>query len=126
MVSVYVCVCVCMYVLGESWGHASTVRVVLSWSDNERQATLVKSPTHRTATAPFVITVGPPKLPLFVCMHTMGPPNYPCPLCTIHRPKCSVGFHSHNPSVRFVVSSALLIVTGAYYSINCYYSTVPM
>ena len=56
--------CVCVYTspsaclsVGESWGHASTVRVVLFWSDSERKATLYKSPTHKEATVPFVITV---------------------------------------------------------------------
>ena len=67
-VFVRVCVCVCVCVCaGESWGHASTVRVILSWSDSERLATLHKSPTQREATAPFLITVSlslPLPLPL--------------------------------------------------------------
>lgn len=31
--------------LGESWGHACTVRLILSWTEGKRQAYLLKSPT---------------------------------------------------------------------------------
>ena len=42
---------------GESWGHASTIRVVLFWSGTERYATLYKSPNHKESTVPYRITV---------------------------------------------------------------------
>ncbi|KAJ7387091.1 DNA repair protein rad51c [Desmophyllum pertusum] len=42
--------------LGESWGHASTIRIVLYWEDNLRFANLYKSPSRREMTVPFQIT----------------------------------------------------------------------
>lgn len=45
--------------LGESWGHASTIRVILFWDDNKRFATLYKSPTRQETTVPFqIVTSG--------------------------------------------------------------------
>jgi len=43
--------------LGETWGHASTLRVILFWKGNRRFATLFKSPWKEEATVPFQITV---------------------------------------------------------------------
>ncbi|KAJ8266543.1 hypothetical protein GJAV_G00131640 [Gymnothorax javanicus] len=42
--------------LGESWGHAAAQRLLLHWEDQQRLATLCKSPTYREATVPFQIT----------------------------------------------------------------------
>ncbi|XP_058967481.2 DNA repair protein RAD51 homolog 3 [Pocillopora verrucosa] len=42
--------------LGESWGHASTIRVVLYWEDNQRFANLYKSPSRQEMIIPFQIT----------------------------------------------------------------------
>lgn len=42
--------------LGESWGHASTIRIVLYWEENQRFANLYKSPSRREMTVPFKIT----------------------------------------------------------------------
>jgi len=42
--------------LGESWGHASTIRIVLYWEDNQRFANLYKSPSRQQMTVPFQIT----------------------------------------------------------------------
>lgn len=44
--------------LGESWGHASTIRIVLYWEDNQRFANLYKSPSRQETTVPFQITEG--------------------------------------------------------------------
>ncbi|CAH3110472.1 unnamed protein product [Porites lobata] len=45
--------------LGESWGHASTIRIVLYWEDNQRFANLYKSPSRQeTTSVPFQITEG--------------------------------------------------------------------
>lgn len=44
--------------LGESWGHASTVRLILYWERSQRQALLYKSPSQREATVPYQITTG--------------------------------------------------------------------
>ncbi|XP_067682068.1 DNA repair protein RAD51 homolog 3-like isoform X2 [Haliotis asinina] len=44
--------------LGESWGHASTIRVVLYWEGNNRYALLYKSPSKKEAVVPFQITMG--------------------------------------------------------------------
>jgi len=44
--------------LGESWGHASTIRIVLYWEDNQRFANLYKSPSRQEMTVPFQITEG--------------------------------------------------------------------
>ncbi|KAL8560047.1 hypothetical protein ACOMHN_041516 [Nucella lapillus] len=44
--------------LGESWGHACTVRVVLYWEDRQRHALLYKSPTHRETAVLYQITTG--------------------------------------------------------------------
>ncbi|XP_050177633.1 DNA repair protein RAD51 homolog 3 isoform X2 [Myiozetetes cayanensis] len=42
--------------LGESWGHAATVRLILHWDNTQRLATLYKSPSQREATIPYDIT----------------------------------------------------------------------
>ncbi|KAI8590725.1 RecA bacterial DNA recombination protein [Geranomyces variabilis] len=42
--------------LGDSWGHACTNRVILSWQDDTRQASLVKSPNLPEATVAYAIT----------------------------------------------------------------------
>ncbi|CAL1605884.1 unnamed protein product [Knipowitschia caucasica] len=41
--------------LGESWGHAATVRILLQWTDFKRAATLLKSPSHMNATVRYQI-----------------------------------------------------------------------
>lgn len=43
--------------LGESWGHASTLRVILYWQENQRYALLYKSPSRQETTVPYQITV---------------------------------------------------------------------
>ncbi|XP_070571509.1 DNA repair protein RAD51 homolog 3-like [Ptychodera flava] len=43
--------------LGESWGHASTIRVILFWENNQRFARLYKSPSKKDATVPYQITM---------------------------------------------------------------------
>uniref|UniRef100_A0A8D0C9G6 DNA repair protein RAD51 homolog 3 n=1 Tax=Salvator merianae TaxID=96440 RepID=A0A8D0C9G6_SALMN len=42
--------------LGESWGHAATVRLILHWDDRQRLATLYKSPNRKESTVPFCVT----------------------------------------------------------------------
>ncbi|XP_044286061.1 DNA repair protein RAD51 homolog 3 isoform X2 [Varanus komodoensis] len=42
--------------LGESWGHAATIRLILHWDNKQRLATLYKSPSHKESTVPFCIT----------------------------------------------------------------------
>ena len=42
--------------LGESWGHAPTIRVILHWRGNQRYATLYKSPSRQEATVPYQVT----------------------------------------------------------------------
>ncbi|KAM4795900.1 DNA repair protein RAD51 homolog 3 [Rhinophrynus dorsalis] len=42
--------------LGESWGHAATVRLILHWGSTQRFALLAKSPIQMTATVPYEIT----------------------------------------------------------------------
>eukprot|EP00047_Mylnosiga_fluctuans_P019109 m.78774 g.78774 ORF g.78774 m.78774 type:complete len:353 (+) comp7981_c0_seq4:114-1172(+) len=42
--------------LGESWGHACTIRVVFSWQQSQRCATLFKSPSAREQTINYDIT----------------------------------------------------------------------
>lgn len=44
--------------LGESWGHASTVRVILYWEGQQRYAWLYKSPSKKEATVPYQVTMG--------------------------------------------------------------------
>ncbi|XP_013384917.1 DNA repair protein RAD51 homolog 3 [Lingula anatina] len=44
--------------LGESWGHASTVRVVLYWENSQRWAKLYKSPYRKEDTIPYQVTTG--------------------------------------------------------------------
>jgi len=41
--------------LGESWGHACTLRVILYWRNQQRRAVLYKSPTHRETGASFEV-----------------------------------------------------------------------
>jgi len=42
--------------LGESWGHACSLRVMLYWQQNMRYAHLMKSPTNASTTVTFAIT----------------------------------------------------------------------
>ncbi|XP_035501124.2 DNA repair protein RAD51 homolog 3 [Scophthalmus maximus] len=42
--------------LGESWGHAPTIRLLLQWSGSQRLATVFKSPSHADATIQYQIT----------------------------------------------------------------------
>ncbi|KAM4702204.1 DNA repair protein RAD51 homolog 3 isoform 2-T2 [Discoglossus pictus] len=42
--------------LGESWGHAATLRIILHWESAQRFATLYKSPSQKEATVPYQIT----------------------------------------------------------------------
>lgn len=44
--------------LGESWGHASTIRIILFWEHNQRQALLYKSPNKQEAVCSFQVTLG--------------------------------------------------------------------
>ncbi|XP_038059401.1 DNA repair protein RAD51 homolog 3-like [Patiria miniata] len=43
--------------LGESWGHACTIRIILFWKDNQRYANLYKSPNKQEMTVPYQITM---------------------------------------------------------------------
>ncbi|XP_072043905.1 DNA repair protein RAD51 homolog 3-like [Amphiura filiformis] len=43
--------------LGESWGHASTIRLILFWRNSQRYATLYKSPSKQEMTVPYDITL---------------------------------------------------------------------
>ncbi|NWJ07497.1 RA51C protein, partial [Crypturellus undulatus] len=42
--------------LGESWGHAATVRLIFHWDNNQRLATLYKSPSQKESTIPYHVT----------------------------------------------------------------------
>ena len=42
--------------LGESWGHAPTIRLLLHWAGPRRTAAIFKSPDHREATVQYQIT----------------------------------------------------------------------
>jgi RAD51-like protein 2 len=42
--------------LGESWAHACTSRVMLSWENGQRVATLVKSPSRKSDCKTFQVT----------------------------------------------------------------------
>ncbi|XP_026189221.1 DNA repair protein RAD51 homolog 3 [Mastacembelus armatus] len=42
--------------LGESWGHAPTIRLLLQWDGPRRLAAIIKSPGHMDATVQFQIT----------------------------------------------------------------------
>ncbi|KAL7592014.1 hypothetical protein Lser_V15G31776 [Lactuca serriola] len=42
--------------LGDSWSHASTNRIILHWNGNERYAYIDKSPSLRSASAPYSVT----------------------------------------------------------------------
>jgi len=43
--------------LGESWGHACTIRVIFFWNNQQRQALLYKSPSQKEAVISYQITV---------------------------------------------------------------------
>ncbi|KAL9826519.1 DNA repair protein RAD51 homolog 3 [Geothlypis trichas] len=55
--------------LGESWGHAATVRLIFHWDNTQRLATLYKSPSQKESTIAYEITprgfrdVQPPAAP---------------------------------------------------------------
>nr|XP_045014554.1 DNA repair protein RAD51 homolog 3 isoform X2 [Jaculus jaculus] len=42
--------------LGESWGHAATIRLIFHWEQKQRLATLYKSPSQKESTVLFQIT----------------------------------------------------------------------
>ncbi|KAD5316987.1 hypothetical protein E3N88_16933 [Mikania micrantha] len=42
--------------LGDSWSHASTNRIILHWNGDERHAYIDKSPSLRSASAPYSVT----------------------------------------------------------------------
>lgn len=42
--------------LGETWGHAPTVRLLLHWAGSQRLATVIKSPCHMESTIQYQIT----------------------------------------------------------------------
>ncbi|KGL78024.1 DNA repair protein RAD51 3, partial [Tinamus guttatus] len=42
--------------LGESWGHAATIRLIFHWDNNQRLATLYKSPSQKESTIPYDVT----------------------------------------------------------------------
>ncbi|MFS7942597.1 putative DNA recombination and repair protein Rad51 [Helianthus anomalus] len=42
--------------LGDSWSHSSTNRIILHWNGNERYAYIDKSPSLRSASAPYSVT----------------------------------------------------------------------
>nr|XP_019591973.1 PREDICTED: DNA repair protein RAD51 homolog 3 isoform X1 [Rhinolophus sinicus] len=42
--------------LGESWGHAATIRLIFHWDQKQRLATLYKSPSQKESTVLFQIT----------------------------------------------------------------------
>ncbi|XP_012664200.1 DNA repair protein RAD51 homolog 3 [Otolemur garnettii] len=42
--------------LGESWGHAATIRLIFHWDQKQRLATLHKSPSQKESTVLFQIT----------------------------------------------------------------------
>ncbi|XP_077021061.1 DNA repair protein RAD51 homolog 3 isoform X2 [Tamandua tetradactyla] len=42
--------------LGESWGHAATIRLIFHWDQKQRLATLYKSPSQKESTSLFQIT----------------------------------------------------------------------
>lgn len=42
--------------LGESWAHACTSRLMLSWENGQRLATLIKSPSRRADSKAFQVT----------------------------------------------------------------------
>lgn len=43
--------------LGESWGHASTIRLILYWKHGVRRALLYKSPSEREASVAYQVTL---------------------------------------------------------------------
>ncbi|XP_077438750.1 DNA repair protein RAD51 homolog 3 [Vanacampus margaritifer] len=43
--------------LGEIWGHAPTLRLLLRWAGSQRQATIFKSPDNEEATVSYQITM---------------------------------------------------------------------
>ncbi|XP_078228853.1 DNA repair protein RAD51 homolog 3 isoform X4 [Callithrix jacchus] len=45
--------------LGESWGHAATIRLIFHWDLKQRLATLYKSPSQKESTVLFQITMEP-------------------------------------------------------------------
>jgi hypothetical protein len=42
--------------LGESWAHACTNRMMLTWENGERIATLIKSPSRKRDSKPYQVT----------------------------------------------------------------------
>ncbi|XP_069581936.1 DNA repair protein RAD51 homolog 3 [Brachyistius frenatus] len=42
--------------LGDSWGHAATIRLLLHWEGSQRRAAILKSPSHTEAAVQYQIT----------------------------------------------------------------------
>lgn len=42
--------------LGDSWGHAAAIRLLLQWEGSQRLATILKSPCHSSRTVRYTIT----------------------------------------------------------------------
>lgn len=42
--------------LGDGWGHAAAIRLLLQWEGSQRLATVVKSPCHAVSTVGYQIT----------------------------------------------------------------------
>ncbi|NXN98029.1 RA51C protein, partial [Rhinopomastus cyanomelas] len=69
--------------LGESWGHAATVRLIFHWDNSQRLATLYKSPSQKESTIPYNITshgfrdVQPPAVTLSAEDTEMNPRKRP-------------------------------------------------
>lgn len=42
--------------LGESWGHAANLRLLLQWAGLKRTATIIKSPSHETRTVQYRVS----------------------------------------------------------------------
>lgn len=49
------------FYVGESWGHACTIRIILSWQGSQRCATLYKSPSAPESTVKYSVTVRGPQ-----------------------------------------------------------------
>ncbi|XP_036251112.1 DNA repair protein RAD51 homolog 3 isoform X1 [Molothrus ater] len=71
--------------LGESWGHAATVRLIFHWDNTQRLATLYKSPSQKESTIAYDITIklsgslSPSALLLFILS---APEVNFCPKCS--------------------------------------------
>ena len=113
--------------LGESWGHASTIRIILYWKNSLRYALLYKSPSRQEMTVPYQVTVS--ILYLKLTLTSCPPLIYSAPNCskTWTCITCmSMWTRKNMNSMRITVFKKIFWKTekNIFYTLKCIYTTM--